>query len=63
MATIPYLTALLSWVRARADRIRMDESGSPTLETMIIAGVLAAAAITAGAIVVSRIMTHAHSIQ
>ena len=62
MGSFTYLAAVITWARARLAYAR-DESGSPTLETVIIAGVLAAAAITAGAIVVDRIMNHANSIQ
>jgi hypothetical protein len=62
MGTVAYLSVLVSWTRARLALVH-DETGSPTLETMIIAGVLAAAAIAAGAIVVSKIMSHANQIQ
>jgi len=63
MGTITYLATVMVWARMRMDQIRADQSGSPTLETVIIAGVLATAAITAGAIVVTKIMSHANSIQ
>lgn len=63
MGAISYLGIVMCWARVRLDLIRADQSGSPTLETVIIAGVLAAAAITAGAIVVDKIMSHAGAIQ
>ncbi|HVA42158.1 MAG TPA: hypothetical protein VNF50_01600 [Acidimicrobiales bacterium] len=63
MGAITYLATVMTWARMRLDQIRADESGSPTLETVIIAGVLATAAITAAAIVVTRIMDHANAIQ
>jgi hypothetical protein len=59
---MPELQLLRAWIATMRTRMRGD-AGSPTLETVIIAGVLAAAAIAATAYLVSRIVSHTNGIQ
>lgn len=56
------LQLLLAWFGTMRDRARGDE-GSPTLETVIIAAALAAVAIAATALIVSKVMSHANAVQ
>ncbi len=59
---MPYLSMLRAWVNAVRTRVRGD-LGSPTLETVIIAAVLAGAAIAATALIVTRVMSHAGQVR
>lgn len=56
------LRFLLVWAQTLRERSRGDD-GSPTLETVIIAAALAAVAIAAVALIVSKIMSHANAVQ
>jgi hypothetical protein len=62
MNPIPPFTTLLVWLRARL-ATRYGETGSITLETVIIAAVLSGAAITATALIVNAITSHASQIK
>jgi hypothetical protein len=62
MTPIPSFTILLVWLRARLG-FRHGEGGSITLETVIIAAVLSGAAITATALIVNAITSHASQIK
>lgn len=53
---------LLTWAQTLRERAKGDD-GSPTLETVIIAAALAAVAIAAVALIVSKIMSHANAVQ
>lgn len=53
---------LLAWAQTLREQARGDD-GSPTLETVIIAAALAAVAIAAVALIVSKIMSHANAVQ
>ena len=53
---------LIAWAQSLRNRVRGDE-GSPTLETVIIAAALAAVAIAAVALIVAKVMSHAHAVQ
>ena len=53
---------LLAWAQTIRARAKGDE-GSPTLETVIIAAALAAVAIAAAALIVAKVMSHAHAVQ
>jgi hypothetical protein len=57
-----YVALVRAWISALRLRIRED-AGSPTLETVIIAGALALAAVGATAYIVSKINEHAHQIK
>ena len=59
---MPYLSMLRAWVATVRTRVRGD-LGSPTLETVIIAAALAAVAIAATALIVTRVMDHASQVQ
>jgi hypothetical protein len=53
---------LLAWAQTLREKPKGDD-GSPTLETVIIAAALAAVAIAAVALIVSKIMSHANAVQ
>ena len=56
------LHLLLAWAQTIRARAKGDE-GSPTLETVIIAAALAAVAIAAAALIVTKVMSHANAIR
>jgi hypothetical protein len=62
MPELVALQAVVSVLRARLAAARTDERGSPTVETVLIAAGLAAAAIAAVAIIVAKITSKANSI-
>jgi hypothetical protein len=62
METIHWLSAILGALRARMAPSRRDEYGY-TLETVIIAAALSAAAIAAVALIVAAIANHAGQIK
>ena len=55
------LASVVAWLRARL--ALGEERGSITLETVIIAAVLSAAAITATALIVNAITSHSSQIK
>jgi len=62
MPELAVLQALISVLRARLAMARADERGSPTVETVLIAAGLAAAAIAAVAIILAKVTAKANSI-
>jgi Flp pilus assembly protein TadG len=62
MSDLQRLGALVALLRARLAGARQDESGSTTVETVLIAAGLAALAIAVVAIIVSKVTATAHSI-
>ena len=56
------LQLLWAWYESTRKDLKGDE-GSPTLETVIIAAALAAVAIAAVALIVSKVMSHANAVQ
>jgi hypothetical protein len=62
MPELAVLQALIGVLRARLAAARADERGSPTVETVLIAAGLAAAAIAAVAIILAKVTAKANSI-
>ena len=62
MPELAVLQALIGVLRARLAMARADERGSPTVETVLIAAGLAAAAIAAVAIILAKVTAKANSI-
>ena len=60
--TVTAIRALLAWARAHTPA-REPDRGSITLEMVIIAAVLSAAAIAAVAYIVTKITSHTSAIQ
>lgn len=56
------LDLIRAWVGSLRARVH-DDAGSPTLETVIIAAALAAVAIAAMALIVTKVMSHANAVQ
>jgi Flp pilus assembly pilin Flp len=63
MGTTEYVAAMVLYLRARFNVGARDEQGLTTLEIAIWAAVLSAIAITVGALIVSKINSHANNIQ
>lgn len=62
MPDIMFVQALWGLVRARLARARVDERGSPTVETVLITAGLAALAIAVVAIIVAKVTGTANNI-
>jgi len=62
MAELAVLQSVIILLRARLAAARHDEAGSPTIETVLIAAGLAAAAIAVVAIIVAKVTSKANSI-
>ena len=63
MHAMGWLSTLTLWLRTRVHPAGEEETGSSTLETVIIAAVLSAAAIAAGAVIVAAIVSHSNAIK
>ena len=63
MATLEFFQAVCGYLTARLGVSERDERGSLTLEQVIIAAVLSAAAIAAGAAIVAAINSHQANIK
>ena len=62
MPELVIVQAVIGLLRARLAAARTDERGSPTVETVLIAAGLAAAAIAAVAIILAKVTSKANSI-
>jgi Flp pilus assembly pilin Flp len=58
----PQLQCLAYWVQARYEKTRNDETGASTIEWVVIVAVLAALAISVGAIIVSKVTAKANNL-
>jgi hypothetical protein len=63
MGTLEFCQMLLVYLNARMGGTGRDERGSLTLEQVIITAVLSAAAIAAGAAIVSAVHSHQNKIK
>ena len=63
MINLDYFRLLYAYLNARIGEAGGDERGSLTLEQVIIAAVLSAAAIAAGVVIVAAINTHQANIK
>jgi hypothetical protein len=57
-----FLVEEMRLLKSRFDELQRDDRGSPTVETVLIAGGLAALAIAAVAIILVKVLSVAHHI-